>query len=258
MARIVKEEEYTARRNEILDVALQLVYSKGYEKMTIQDLLDQLQISKGAFYHYFDSKADVLQALIERMVVEQMEPLLLSIVQDPHLTALEKLQSYFDTAVSWKTGKKELMLQLTKVWYADENALARQKMMALMVRHVTPLFMQIIHQGTREGVFTTPYPEYASQVIINLVQPLGETFAQMLLSDHSDSVEAMHDDVLQRAETLIAAYNDALERILGAPIGSIHLMDTEALKEWFPPDDIRASQSEMSAEEPGIRSFPNP
>jgi AcrR family transcriptional regulator len=258
MARIVKEEEHTARRNEILDAALQLVYSKGYDKMTIQDLLDELQISKGAFYHYFDSKADVLQALIERMVVEQMEPLLLSIVRDPHLTALEKLQGYFDTAVSWKTAKKELMLQLTKVWYSDENALARQKMMALMVRHVTPLFMQIIHQGAREGVFTTPYPEYASQVIINLVQPLGDTFAQMLLSDHSDSEEAMHDHALQQAETLIAAYNDTLERILGAPQGSIHLMDTEALKEWFPPDDTIASQSETSTEKAGIRSFQAP
>ena len=68
MARIVKEEEYTARRNEILDTALQLLYSKGYEKMTIQDILDKLQISKGAFYHYFGSKAEVLEALVERIL----------------------------------------------------------------------------------------------------------------------------------------------------------------------------------------------
>jgi AcrR family transcriptional regulator len=251
MARILKEEEYTAKRNEILDAALQLVYSKGYEKMTIQDILDQLQISKGAFYHYFDSKADVLQALIERMVVEQMEPLLLSMVQDPHLTALEKLQGYFDTAVSWKTAKKDLMLQLTKVWYSDENALARQKMLGLMVKHVTPLFMQIIHQGAQEGVLTTPYPEYASQVIINLVQPLGDTFAQMLLSE-----EAEHDHALQEANVLVAAYNDAVERILGAPKGSIHLMDTEAIKEWFSQGDT--PHGETIAEESNILTSSNP
>ena len=225
MARIVKEEEHTARRNEILDAALRLVYSKGYDKMTIQDILDQLHMSKGAFYHYFDSKADVLEALVERMVVEQVEPLLLSAVQDPQLTALEKLQHYFDTAVSWKTAEKDLMLELTKVWYSDENALARQKMMALMVKHVTPLFMEIIHQGVREGVFTVPYPEYASQVIINLVQPLGDTFARLLLSE-----EAKHDHALQRAQNIVAAYSDAVERVLGAPKGSIQLMDNEALK----------------------------
>jgi AcrR family transcriptional regulator len=250
MSRTVKEEEYTARRNEILDAAVQLVYSKGYEKMTIQDILDQLHMSKGAFYHYFDAKADVLQALIERMVIEQMEPLLFSIVRDPHLTALEKLQGYFDTAVSWKTAKKELMLQLTKVWYSDENALARQKMLAMMVKHVTPLFMEIINQGIQEGTFTALYPEYVSQVLINLVQPLGDSFVQMLLSE-----EAMHDHNLQKAEILVAASNDVMERILGAPKGSIRLMDTEALKEWFPPDG--PLQQESIVEEAGLSPPPS-
>ena len=250
MARIKKEEEHTAKRNEILDAALQLVYSKGYDKMTIQDILDELRISKGAFYHYFDSKADVLDALVERMVVEQVKPLLLSIVRDPHLTALEKLQGYFDTAVRWKTAKKALMMELLKVWYSDENALARQKMLATMVKHVTPLFMEIIHQGVQEGVLTTPYPEYVSQVIINLVQPLGDSFAEMLISQ-----EAPRNDSLQRAETLLVTYNDAVERVLGAPKGSIHLMDTEVLKEWFPPND--PLQSEMFAEEAGLSPPPN-
>ena len=83
MARILREEEYTAKRNEILDVALQLVYSKGYDKMTIQDILDQLKISKGAFYHYFNSKVDVLEAVVERMATEQVKPIFLSIVDDP-------------------------------------------------------------------------------------------------------------------------------------------------------------------------------
>ena len=70
MARIVKEQAYAEKRNEILDVAQRLVYTKGYEQMTIQDILDDLQISKGAFYHYFDSKQALLEALIERMLQE--------------------------------------------------------------------------------------------------------------------------------------------------------------------------------------------
>jgi len=253
LVRILKKEEYETKRNEILDVALKLLYSKGYDKMTIQDILDELQISKGAFYHYFDSKADVLEALVERMVVEQVEPMLLSAVHDPHLTALEKLQHYIDTAVRWKTAEKTLMMQLLEVWYSDENALARQKMLNMMVEHVTPLFIEIINQGVREGTFTATHPEYVSQVIINLIQPLGDAFARMLLSE-----EAMHDHALQRAEMMVAAYNDAVERILGAPKGSIHLMDTESLKEWFPPDDAPPIQSKTVAEEAGIPVSLNP
>ena len=54
MPRIVNEVDYAARRKEILDVTRKLVYTKGYEQMSIQDILDSLNISKGAFYHYFE------------------------------------------------------------------------------------------------------------------------------------------------------------------------------------------------------------
>jgi AcrR family transcriptional regulator len=228
MARVRKPEEHTAKRNEILDTTLRLVYSKGYDRMTIQDILDQLQMSKGAFYHYFESKADVLEAVIERMAVEQVKSRIVLIVEDPHLTALEKLQRYFDTSVQWKTSQKELIMELTKIWYSDENALARQKAFNMMIRHVTPLLVKIIKQGVQEGIFSTPYPEYASQVNINLIQGMGDTFARMLLSE-----EAKSSDAMQKAENLVAAYTDAFERILGVPKGSLHLMDTETLKDWF-------------------------
>lgn len=247
MPRTVKVEEYTEKRNEILEVAQQLVYTKGYEQLAIQDILDELKISKGAFYHYFPSKSALLEALIERMVVGKIEPLLAAIVQDPHLTALDKLQRYFDTAVAWKTARKGLMLGLVKVWYSDENALTRQKMLAKMIELITPLFTQIIDQGIGEGVFTAPYPEYVSQMIMNLIQPLGDTFVQLLTEE-----EEHKPGVLQRAETVVAAYDDAMERILGAPTGSIHLMDTEMLKEWFTPNDGPALQNSPSLEETGI------
>jgi hypothetical protein len=170
-----------------------------------------------------------------------VEPAFRSIVQDPNLTALEKLHRYFEMSTYWKTSNMALLMELVEIWYSDENALARQKMLASTVEHLGPFFTEIINQGVREGVFTTPYPEIASQVTINLIYDLAYTSGQMLVADHSNSVhsnsvEAMHSDTLQRAETLFAAYSDALERVLGAPKGSIHLMAAEALKVWFSPD----------------------
>ena len=58
VTRIVKT--HAVRRDEILDLAQQLLYAKGYEQMTIQDLLDGLRIAKGTFYHYFNSKQALL------------------------------------------------------------------------------------------------------------------------------------------------------------------------------------------------------
>jgi AcrR family transcriptional regulator len=235
MARTINEKEYALKRNQILDVTQRLIYTKGFEQMAIQDILGELQISKGAFYHYFDSKPALLEALIERTGQEALQ-LLTPIVRDPHLPALEKLQRFFDTVVQWKTARKTFMIELLHVWYADHNAIVRQKMVAMSSRHTLPLLTAIFHQGIREGVLNMPFPDQIGMVLLSLIQSIGDAFAELLLAREPQS------DQLQRAERLIAAYNDALERVLGAPAGSLQLMDAESLKEWFvaPKDNLAA------------------
>src|SRR5512135_1308764 len=149
MARTVKEEEYAVKRKEILDAAQRLVYTKGYEQMSIQDILNDLQISKGAFYHYFDSKGDLLEALIERMV-QDVEPLILPIVHDPQSSAFEKMHGLFDASARWKTARKDYLMSLMRVWYADENALIRHKTYTRMLKYISTWLTAIIRQGIAE------------------------------------------------------------------------------------------------------------
>jgi len=226
MPRIVKEEEYAGKRNAILDVAQRLVYTKGYEQMTIQDMLDDLQISKGAFYHYFDSKQAVLEALVERMGEEALH-LLLPIVHDPLLPALEKLQRYLAIANRWKIGQKAFILALLHVWFTDDNAIMRQKLRAAAIREIAPLLAEIIRQGIQEGVMTVTYPDQLGEVLASLVQDAGETIGALILS-----FDPERDD-MQHVERTVAVYTDAFERVLGVPPGSLTLVDDQRLKEWF-------------------------
>jgi AcrR family transcriptional regulator len=227
MARIVNKEEYEMRRNEILDAAQRLVYTKGYEQMSIQDILAEVKISKGAFYHYFDSKQALLEALIERLA-NQVEPLLIPVVQDDQLCATEKLQRFFDVAARWKTERKEYLLSLVNVWYADENAILRQKVQAAVIPQVTPLLTTIICQGVKEGAFHTAFPDQASEIIYSLLQSFGDSMVILILQ------QEMRAEGFQRLETVAASYQDAVERILGADYGSLPLFDTAILREWFP------------------------
>src|SRR2546421_13090655 len=109
MARIVNEAAYAARRNAILDAAERAVETKGYEQMAIADILSELHISSGAFYHYFDSKPALLLALVERLG-EQVEQLVLPIVHDRESGALDKLQRFFMALDRWKISHKSLVL----------------------------------------------------------------------------------------------------------------------------------------------------
>ncbi len=227
MARIVNKEEYDLRRNEILDAAQRVVYTKGYDQMSIQDILAEVKISKGAFYHYFDSKQALLEALIERLV-SQIQQVLVPIVQDEQLPAAEKLHQVFDVASRWKTDRKETLLTLVNVWYGDDNAVLRQRVQAAVFPEIEPLFTAVIVQGVKEGVFDTGYPDQISAIIFSMMMSFGDTLIQAI------SHPELHTETLQNLDIISASYQDAMERILGAEPGSLPLFDTAILREWFP------------------------
>jgi len=226
MARIVKEKEFAGKRNEILDVAQRLIYTRGYEQMTVQDILEELEISKGAFYHYFDSKQTLLEALVERLGAGALQ-LILPIVHDPVLPALEKFQRYLATLNQWKVGQKAFFLALLRVWFTDDNAIVRQKLRATAIREIAPLLSEIIRQGIQEGVMTAIYPDQVGEVIMSMAQDAGEAIGALLLS-----FDPEHDD-MQRVARTVAVYTEAFERILGVPAGSLTLIDDQILKDWF-------------------------
>ena len=226
MPRVVKEEDYAARRKEILDVALRLVYTQGYEAMSIQDILDSLKISKGAFYHYFDSKQALLDGMIERML-DEAEQILLPIAQAKDLSAIEKLRRYFNAGGRWKVAQKAFMLDLLRIWRTDANALMRQKQEAAAMKRVAPVLADIIRQGIAEGVFSTKYPEQFGSMLVGLSRGFEDSIANLLLT------AIPPPDALERLEAAIGAYSDSMERILGAPAGSLPLADIEILKEWL-------------------------
>ena len=228
MVRIVKEQDYAEKRSEILDAAQRLVFSKGYERLTIQDILHDLDISKGALYHYFDSKQVLLEALIERMQ-QQAEAPLLPIVHDPHLNALEKLQQFFDSLGQLRAAHESFVVELLPVWFADDNAIVRQKVDEATLERRAPLITEIVHQGIREGVFTPMYPDQAGHVVLTLALGVANTLGKLLLSPERERDESQY---IGSIIAIYGAYTDAIERVLGAPSGYLHRYDIAAVKQW--------------------------
>src|SRR2546428_3489476 len=124
MARTVNATLHMVRRDAFLDVAQRLVQAKGYEAMSIQDVLVELEASKGAFYHYFESKQALLEAVVERfadVAIAELAPLL----HDPKLPALRKLERFFAGIARRKAEQKELVLAIIAIWNSDGNANVR-------------------------------------------------------------------------------------------------------------------------------------
>ena len=63
------------KRVQILDTAEKLFFEQGYDRTSVQDILNALQMSKGGFYHYFDAKDSVLRAVSERRAQSRFDQL---------------------------------------------------------------------------------------------------------------------------------------------------------------------------------------
>jgi AcrR family transcriptional regulator len=225
VARSVNVQEYAQKRDAILDVAQRYIATKGYEQMTTQDLLESLQISRGAFYHYFESKQALLTALVERMS-ERAEQLIAPIVADRELSAEDKLLRFFAVVDQYKRDNLGVVFAFLRIWYADENALFRDKLYLTRVKRIVPWLTQIIEEGVAEGVFTTPYPDHAARMILSLLEDLGYAVAGLLLVEEGAPID------VARMTQMGDATADALERVLGMRSGRLRQSWSQDFSRW--------------------------
>lgn len=226
MARTLNPVVHTVRREAFIDAAQRLIQLKGYEQMSVQDLLDELEASRGAFYHYFDSKQELLGAVVDRMVdagVAAVAPT----VDDPGLSALRKFEGIFAGIQSFKAERKQLVLAILEVWISDQNAVVREKLRRTAVTRLAPLLSAVIAQGNREGLFHTGSAESTARVLVGLMQTFGEAATELFVARQAGTIA--FEEVLRAVE----ANTEACERILGLSAGSLMLIDEPALRFWF-------------------------
>ena len=153
-----KYPEQTVER--ILDAARRLFLEKGYEATTIQDIVDELGgLTKGAVYLHFKSKADILNALWDRLFLER-DPFL-AVAGRKDLNGLEKLREVIRLheadAEQQQLGREALPML--------KNPRVLAEMLETNRRELTPRFLRLIEEGQRDGSISTGYaPELAELI----------------------------------------------------------------------------------------------
>ncbi|HEY5169843.1 MAG TPA: TetR/AcrR family transcriptional regulator [Thermoleophilia bacterium] len=214
MARTVDTEAHAVRREAFVDAALRLMQAKGYDQMSIQDVLDELDASRGAFYHYFDSKTALLEAVVTRIVDAALASVT-PIVEDPALDAKAKLEGFFGGIAQWKTER------------TDENTLLRDKMWRHLMLRLAPQLAAILRQGADEGVFAVGSPDNTARVLVALLRGLNDLAVRTFVERDESGAP------LAEVQAMLAAYIEAMERILGVPAGTLTLVDEGVLQEWY-------------------------
>ena len=224
MTRIAKAPD--ERRSELIAYAQKLFYSKGYESTSVRDIVDEVGVAKGTFYYYFDSKTAVLEAVVDELIA-QAQAILQEIVADETLAAIPKWIQAFQVVGNWKIERKDEMIALLRLLQKDENVLLQHKMWMQATQVLSPELAKIIAQGVEEGVFETESIQDAVEIALAIARGVRDTIYDTLLNPNR------YDDPAALAWRKITAVQTAIERVLGAPPGSLPIIDEQSLAAWF-------------------------
>ncbi|HSL43228.1 MAG TPA: TetR/AcrR family transcriptional regulator [Anaerolineales bacterium] len=161
-------------RSRILEAAVKLFSKRGYSKASVDNICTEAGISKGAFYHHFESKQALFLALLDGW----LQTIDNAIDASKNKTAPETFMQmtgafpyFFETAGEGLPMFFEFWLQASrdkKLWEAS----------IAPYRRYHRYFTSLIKKGVQEGSFVEVDPELASRMIVSTAMGL---FLQSLL-----------------------------------------------------------------------------
>jgi AcrR family transcriptional regulator len=189
------------RRNEFLEVSLDLFNEKGFENTSVDDIIARVGVAKGLFYYYFKSKEEILQIQIERFQ-DEIETAIVAAMDKKGLTAMERFNEL--VAINRDVACRSSALIL---YFRQERNKAFHLSMERRAREfMTGAMEEIIQHGVEEGVFKVRYARETAIALLSMIHGLAKG-----LPDHTSE---------ERSFTLSFIIQDLTERLLGMRPGT--------------------------------------
>jgi AcrR family transcriptional regulator len=196
------------RKGELIEAAELLFRESGYRQTSVSDIVKKVGVAQGTFYYYFQSKDDILDAVVDHYIDSYRRALEWLLAQDTD--PCRKIEIVANTALALHKFDPHLADFL----HAEENLATHQRYIMKSVSEVIPLITAIVEQGKTAGIFDVRYPRESVEMMV---------YAFMYLED---AVALACDD--ERYRQMIAAAEDILTRVLGVERGRLHLDPSEA------------------------------
>lgn len=214
------------RRDSILNTAEQLFFKKGYDETSIQDILDAMGISKGGFYHYFDSKGALLEAICRRRSAADIEHIRAELFIGK-LNPVQKLNRLLGALNVFSRGDARYAALVLKTGYIDGDVHFRGQMRQYMTQELNPMMDLALRDGIADGSFFIRNPGRLSRLILMLGYDVNDETCRMLAAGADNPECAI--EIME----LLDAYRESIEALIGARFGSVTIFDVEQLLDAF-------------------------
>lgn len=211
-------KEGVVRKREFIETALRLFLENGYDRTSISMIIEALNLTKGAFYHYFKSKEEILESVTDEYATRLSESVN-AIYEDAGISALDKLKQGFFMAQKIRHENSATLIPLFGLLNKDENALFSKRFLEKVINKIKPSYERMLYQGVSEGVFKTDYVEEAADLIIRMGSEYRSRIAMLMISEEKSPF--YKEEILQ----MIGFLRDMLERVLGIEKGKIDISE---------------------------------
>lgn len=233
MTRITKPAP--ERVDEILDCAMQLFGDQGYEATSIAQIIEKIGISKGAFYHHFSAKEDVLEALAMRIAQTSAEEIR-SIVENRAHDPFYRLNKFIAFGRDHKAAQIPQLRRAFEPLFREENLALFYRTHVASKAVIRPMLSALISEGMEDRAFDTPNADHAADIIMALMVTCREYIIAVLFAKNLGEWQEAIDLLEQKLKYL----GTVIDRILGLPDGSIDIGNADFLRQTMPVDSATA------------------
>lgn len=144
----------------ILDTAKRLFLEHGYEHVTLHDIAEACGLTRGAIYHHFHGKEEMLDAVTTYMFHETVP--CREIQEDTSRNGLEKLQRLIIASVS-NREQLQMYRMLSRTFYQSPKLVCAYLLSCRT--SVVPMTRTFLEEGVSDGSITVDSPQIAAEVV---------------------------------------------------------------------------------------------
>lgn len=154
-----QEEKSMLSKEKILNAAGEVFAQKGFDVATMQDIMEKCGLSKGAIYHHFKSKEEIMQALGDRMFFENNP--FEEVRKRTDLNGLQKIRELLKINQA-DTERNKMNVQAIPI-LKDPHILVAA--LEANRKFLTPLWYELLEEGKRDGSIQTEYARELSELL---------------------------------------------------------------------------------------------
>jgi len=214
------------RKKQILETAERMFCEKGYEKTSVQDILNELHLSKGSFYHHYDSKERLLHAMCENHAAAAA---MLFQQSGDAATGTDEVNRTLSAMIPFNGEGLRFLMMILPVFPLPEGRSIRDGYQDALKKAWLPVFTDTLDRARETREIYCDDSAGTAGICLDLINDLWCALSEEIILAETAPDRPAAD--LGAMMTRIFRYRTALENILSAPYGSLVLLNADDLRE---------------------------